>query len=477
VQDVPVHLEQRCGLLSVGLATSRLRRCSGSNRYTVQACNLSGELVPNAYVEVSLDDFFEFITSSVPGTLVSGNTYKFELGDFPSGDCQTFTIDFGISCDAALSATHCTEAHVYPYDDCRGSNSNWSGADVRVNATCDGDSVRLAITNVGDGNMSQSLDFVVVEDVVMRQSGSFQLNQGETYHISQPANGSTWRLEAEQEPLHPWGGPEAVALEGCGGINNTGLVNLFPLNDPNPFQTVDCQQNIGSFDPNDKQGFPNGYGNQHYITANTDIEYLIRFQNTGTDTAFTVVVVDQLAASLDPATVRVEVASHPVEFALLEGGVLRFSFENILLPDSNINAAASNGFVKFRVSQKPDLADGTVIENQAAIYFDGNDPILTNTTFHTIGDRFISVSTDELENDGLLRAYPNPASDVVFFDLKDLTNAGRFELSNNLGQKVSAEQFSGKQYRFERKNLPAGIYHFQILANNTQIATGKIVLK
>ena len=98
-------------------------------------------------------------------------------------------------------------------------------------------------------------------------------------------------------------------------------------------------------------------------------------------------------------------------------------------------------------------------------------------TFHTIGDHFISVSTDNPENDGLLRAYPNPASDVVFFDLKYQANTGRFELSNNLGQQVSAEQFSGKQFRFERKNLPAGIYHFQILTNNTQIATGKIVLK
>lgn len=476
-QDIPVHLEQRCGLLSVGVATARLRRCNGNNQYTVQACNLSSESVPNAYVEVSLDDYFEYQTSSIPGTLVSGNTYSFPIGDLPAGECLNFTIGFAVSCDAQLGASHCTEAHIFPYDDCKGANSNWSGADVEVNATCDGDSVRFAIANVGDGSMTEILEFVVVEDVVMRQEGTFQLGIGETLNFSHPANGSTWRLEAQEEPLHPWGGPQAVALEGCGGINNTGLVNMFPLSDADPFEALDCQENIGSFDPNDKQGFPVGYGDEHFIKANTDIEYLIRFQNTGTDTAFLVVVLDTLPTHLDASSVRVLVASHPMEFTSLEGGILRFTFADILLPDSNVNQAGSNGFVKFRIAQNPGLVDGTKIENSAAIYFDYNEPVITNTTLHTIGTHFVSVSTDELENDGLLRAYPNPASDAVWFELKDLANAGRFELSNNLGQLVSSERFSGKQFRFERKNLPAGIYHFQITANNTQVATGKIVLR
>lgn len=476
-QDIPVHLEQRCGLLSVGVATARLRRCNENNEYTVQACNLSSATVPDAYVEVSLDDYFVYQASSIPGTLVSGNTYSFPIGDLPAGECVSFTIRFAISCDAQLGASHCTEAHVYPYDDCKGANSNWSGADVEVNATCDGDSVRFAITNVGDASMTEILEFVVVEDVVMRQEGTFQLGIGETLSFSQPANGSTWRLEAQEEPLHPWGGPQAVALEGCGGINNTGLVNMFPLSDADPFEALDCQENIGSFDPNDKQGFPEGYGNEHFIKTNTDIEYLIRFQNTGTDTAFLVVVLDTLPTVLDASSVRVLVASHPMEFALLEGGILRFTFEDILLPDSNVNQAGSNGFIKFRIAQNPDLVDGTKIENSAAIYFDYNEPVITNTTWHTIGTHFVSVSTDELENSGLLRAYPNPAADAVMFDLKDLVTTGRFELSNNLGQLVSSERFSGKQFRFERKNLPAGIYHFQITTNNTQVATGKIVLR
>lgn len=474
-QNVPVHLEERCALLSVGVATPRLRRCF-DNRYTVQACNLSSENIQDAYVEVSLDDYFDYNTSSVPGTLLSGNTYNFQIGDLAAGDCVSFTIDFTLNCAAPIGATHCTEARIFPYDDCR-DNSNWSGADVEVNAVCDGDSVRFTISNNGNGNMTEVLEFVVVEDVIMRQEDSFQLGIGETMNFSQPANGSTWRLEAQEEPFHPWGGPQAVALEGCGGLNNPGLVNIFPLSDSDPFEALDCRENIGSFDPNDKQGFPIGYGNQHFIKANTELEYLIRFQNTGTDTAFTVVILDTLSALLDPASVRVQVASHPMEFALLEGGILRFSFDHILLPDSNTNLLASNGFVKFRVAQQADLADGALIHNQAAIYFDFNEPVFTNTTLHTIGDQFVSVSINDPIHEELLRVYPNPAADMVVFEFIKQVQGGTFELSNNLGQPVSSVGFDGSQFRLDRKNLPSGMYHFQIFEHNNPIASGKIVLR
>ncbi|MCB0556652.1 MAG: hypothetical protein KDD02_24110, partial [Phaeodactylibacter sp.] len=62
---------------------------------------------------------------------------------------------------------------------------------------------------------------------------------------------------------------------------------------------------------NDKQGFPRGYGDEHYIYPGTDLEYLVRFQNTGNDTAFLVVIRDTLSEFLDIATVRPGAASHP----------------------------------------------------------------------------------------------------------------------------------------------------------------------
>lgn len=475
-QDIPVHLENECALLSVGVATARLRRCF-DNQYSVQACNLSSSTVEDAYVEVMLDEYLSYVSSSVPGSLVSGNTYTFQLGDLPAGDCRLFTITAHLNCDAPIGATHCTEANIYPFDDC-GGNLNWSGADVDVSAICDGDSIRFAISNVGTGDMTQLLNFVVVEDVIMRQQGQFQLQQGQSIEFSQLADGNTWRLQAEEEPYHPWRCLQAVALEGCGGFNTPGAVNLFPLSDTNPFEALDCTQNIGSYDPNDKQGFPEGVGAEHFIDANTDIEYLIRFQNTGTDTAFTVVVYDTLSQYLEPTTVRTEASSHNMDVTVLDGGVLRFTFNNILLPDSNTNQAASNGFLKFRVSQKPDLAIGTRIENTAAIYFDFNDAVLTNTTFHTIGDHYLGSTGTAEPGRGLLHSvYPNPVVDLAYFKLDQSVERAKFELINATGAVVASEQFAGAQYVFKRKGLPAGIYQYQFKANNTTIATGKIILK
>lgn len=475
IQDIPVHLEAGCPLLSVDISAPRLRRCFG-NTYAVQACNLSNATVSDVHVEVALDSYMDFNNSSIPGNSLGNNVYAFDIGDLEAGECTTFQIFFDIDCDAPFGYTHCTEAHIFPDTVCNAS-SDWNGADLKVAGFCDGDSVRMTITNIGAGDMTQMQDFVVVEDVVMYTTAPFQLDHGESVDFSMPANGATWRMETPEIPGHPWGGVEAKTVEGCGGLNMTGLVTVFALGTPDPFESVDCQENIGSYDPNDKQAFPKGYGDSHFVEANTDIEYHIRFQNTGTDTAFTVIVLDTLSQYLEASSVRPGASSHDYDFAVLNGNVLRFRFDNILLPDSNINEAASHGFVKFRLSQKADNTDGTIIENRAAIYFDFNDPVMTNTTFHTIGDHFILVKTDNNPAYGSLKVYPNPSAETIFFELPELMRNNRFTLTDNQGKLVSAVDFSGKTYRFEGGKLPAGVYFYQISSDNGGVFSGKIILK
>ena len=132
-------------------------------------------------------------------------------------------------------------------------------------------------------------------------------------------------------------------MEGCNGVN-PGFVTIFPEDDGAPFISIDCRENISSFDPNDKQAFPRGYGSEHFIEKNTALEYLIRFQNTGTDTAFTVILKDTLSPWLDLYSVRPGAASHDYEYEILGQNIIKITFNNILLPDSNINELASHGF-------------------------------------------------------------------------------------------------------------------------------------
>ncbi|MBL7775389.1 MAG: T9SS type A sorting domain-containing protein, partial [Saprospiraceae bacterium] len=309
------------------------------------------------------------------------------------------------------------------------------------------------------------------------------LAAGEKYHVKVPANGSTWRLEVEQEVFHPGDSQPSAWAEGCAttGQFSTGFVNQFPVNDNDPWIDIDCTPNVGSYDPNDKQGFPTGYAAQHFIEQNTDIEYLIRFQNTGTDTAFTVVIRDELSPSLDAGSVRPGASSHPYKFEYFGDRNIKFTFENILLPDSNVNQAGSQGFVSFRVSQKADLPEQTTIQNTAGIFFDFNEPVYTNTTLHRVGKNFVTVSSWQAFRDQVeLRVLPNPVAETAILQLSGVAQLPEWQLEilDATGRPVRSATVTGQsQWQFQRGELPAGLYLLRIRAEGQLIGSGKLMLK
>ena len=69
------------------------------------------------------------------------------------------------------------------------------------------------------------------------------------------------------------------------------------------------------------------------------LEYLIRFQNTGTDTAFTVKILNPIDTfKLDLNTLEYVAASHPMDMRFIyHERNMECLFNNILLPDSNVN--------------------------------------------------------------------------------------------------------------------------------------------
>ena len=135
---------------------------------------------------------------------------------------------------------------------------------------------------------------------------------------------------------------------------------------------------VCAYDPNDKYSENTGPSST-WVWVKDTLEYTIRFQNTGNDTAFTVRVEDILSSYLDFSTLRPVSASHDCSISFHEGGLLTYLFEDIQLPDSTTNYDGSQGYFKFRVQPKQDLPDSTLIENTAAIFFDYNPPIITNT--------------------------------------------------------------------------------------------------
>lgn len=132
----------------------------------------------------------------------------------------------------------------------------------------------------------------------------------------------------------------------------------------------------GAYDPNDKQATPQLSPSQ--VANGEFIDYTIRFQNTGTDTAFTVVISDTLNDDLQAGTLEMIASSHNCK-TTVKDNVIFFEFLNILLPDSNTNEPLSHGFVSFKIKPQPSVAVNTTIPNRAAIYFDYNAPVITNT--------------------------------------------------------------------------------------------------
>jgi len=193
---------------------------------------------------------------------------------------------------------------------------------------------------------------------------------------------------------------------------------------------------IGSYDPNDKQVSPEGEISNAYAATSPEFIYTVRFQNTGTAPAVNVTIVDSLSQWLNPTTMRIISSSHPCTPSMTGNGILSFHFNNIMLPDSGTSQEQSHGFVKFAVRCLPQLKNGGDVYNTAAIYFDANPPVITNTVLTFTKPVITSVPESKAGLFGLM-ADPNPASDMVTVKFNEVAAAGSvLEILNMQGKVV-----------------------------------------
>lgn len=135
-----------------------------------------------------------------------------------------------------------------------------------------------------------------------------------------------------------------------------------------------------AYDPNDKNIVMSEtifLGDTTFSLSN-EIEYLIRFQNTGNDTAQNIVIKDYLSNYFDWTSVHKISSSHSSIFTVDSAGAVTITFNDINLPDSNVNFLGSMGYVKLKLALKDNAPHGEVINNYAMIFFDLNPPIYTN---------------------------------------------------------------------------------------------------
>lgn len=465
-----------CPLVSVNVAIPLLRRCF-ENEAFVEYCNIGSEAADSAWVDMQLDPYLSFVGSDQAHIILPDNMIRFFVGDLAGGECGQFQLTVYVDCDSTvLGQTHCILTHGFPDTLCT-PTPNWSGANIEASIVCQDTTIELRLKNTGTGN-SDFLNFIIIEDDVVLFSGQETYAPNESFSYNYTANGSTWRIESEQEPGHPFSNLALAFTEGCGGFNSLGYINQFPVNGIQPSWHRMCVENTGSFDPNDKQGFPNGVSDAHNIRPGQEIDYLIRFQNTGTDTAFTVMIRDTLSAFLDPTSIRTGAGSHPYTWNINGQGVITFSFNDIMLPDSNVNEPGSHGFIQFKVRPYPAVPLGSVIENKAAIYFDFNLPVITNTTWHTLEKSPLILATRPEPKNPMshLEIWPNPFQEHTNILLKQKsTGALQLQIYTSNGALITTMPMPGSGLELNTKFLPQGLYWTEIRDEQGRLlASGKM---
>lgn len=479
--DFALQALVECSFVETQISSTNFRPCE-ETQIVIDFCNSGPMTAEAAFMEVELNDDLAFVTSTLPPAQIDGNTYTFELGDLAINDCGAFTITALVACDSSLlGQASCITAHVFPDTLCPIPGGNWTGALLNARYTCEDGNIQFEIKNVGDQSMATALEYVIIEDAVLLLEGTYNLDPDqEVLPDIVPQNGSTYTLIAQQEPGAP--GAELISI-GASACPNEGspALNEFVQYTGDPFITSYCPIVVGSYDPNDKQAIPAGFGEEHGILANTAIDYTIRFQNTGTDTAFRVVIKDELSPFLDPGSLRAGPSSHPYEW-YFEDDVLVFRFPNIELPDSSANLAASQGFVSFRIDQNDQLPSDTRIENTAGIYFDFNAPIITNTVFHTVKEFIDIINETVVVNDPSLTVNiaPNPVRDGARIWISGLTvqsSGPQLQLFDTSGKLLRTITGNEEGFWLQRGNLPSGIYFFTISNAQGWLANGKLVVQ
>ena len=270
-----------------------------------------------------------------------------------------------------------------------------------------------------------------------------------------------------------WGFPPAMPYEGedfhvrfsvPADITLLGQVLDFTLSETNTSTETNDLNNtasvpvtiVGSYDPNDKtartsSGLSN---NSYFLDEDQFIDYTIRYQNTGTAFAQNVVVRDSLEVDLDPTTLEIFGASHAFVPSFENGRTLVFNFEDINLPDSGANEAASHGSIHFRIRPRADITVGEVVSNTVGIYFDLNPPVITNTS-----ELVVEFSTQVRDQElGQLRVFPNPASDVVRITLAEAGAIRELRMYSTDGREVSRFSGTTAAYDLDLSSLSAGAY-------------------
>jgi uncharacterized repeat protein (TIGR01451 family) len=365
--------------------------------------------------------------------------------------------------------------------------SSGSGIDYNATNFCISSATNYADLQVNLFNINQAIPgtvgtyrFYYTNEGSTNLNGSVQLtfnNAKQTFISASPAQSSatattlTWNytnlLPFERRyvdlsfntlipPAVNVGDHLALTLVGnpmAGDVNTAN--NTFNLN-----QTV-----FSSFDPNDKtvlEGSAIGISQ-----VGNYLNYITRFQNTGTANATTVVIKETLDPKLDYATFQPIGSSHTASVQIRNGNEVTYTFSTINLPYSSANEPASHGWMAYRIKPKTTVGIGDTMNSHSDIYFDYNAPVITNFVATSV----VALSTNSFEKASFV-VYPNPGSDIVTLNTTEaIKTIAVYDLK---GQKLEVACTSNQ---LNVSQLATGVYIIAITDSTNTTSQIKFVKK
>lgn len=489
-----------CPLLEVALSATPAIQCD-TQRLTISYGNSGTDVATDASIRLTLDGHLTFVSGAITPTEQNGQQLTFAVGDLAPGAEGSIDLTARVACnDVVEGQALSSEVMIFPIVDCAPLNEDWDGSSIVVTSRCDMDGVSFTINNVGTADMTQAQNYVIVEDIILIEENDFELNANESIEVPvtlPEGDAGTYRLIAEQTPGHPGNQFPTAVVEGCQTMNSsgfsTGYVAQFPDNDGDLNLDILTQEVVALEEgaPIQLTAYPRGYQDS-IIFPKTDIEYTVFFAFPDNNSFERVVIRDTLSEHLDFNSLEMGAASHPYDFVLYQGGILKITFDSIrIFSDGGAGEAddvTRTGYATYRLSQKPNTTSGAVIRNRAAVYFDYESPAISREVRHVVGCNDLFESDCLMTSDrnlptaaGVAIALsPNPVGERTTVRITGWNQVGtqfRFNLYDTAGKKVFQRYFTGDQFELQRPNIAAGAYFYEITGGGYQIGSGQVILQ
>jgi uncharacterized repeat protein (TIGR01451 family) len=240
---------------------------------------------------------------------------------------------------------------------------------------------------------------------------------------------------------------------------------------------------VGSWDPNNKLvDYTNTNDPNFQMVSSTapdqEIRYTINFQNTGNAPAYNVVVVDEMSNNLDVNAYQFIGSSHNCQI-IRNGYTTTYKFMGIMLPDSTNNEPESHGSITYKLNALSSLNIGDQMIDFANIYFDFNDPVLTEDAVITVVG---PTALSSMLNNTSLSVYPNPADDIVNVNVQSNKDGNVIITVIDATGKTCLQQQRTLKTGYNKlllntAELSQGIYFVQTTTNDGVVKTAKLSIK